>query len=106
MTQMEFERARATLNRELINMELRLSKEHPLTQNERDWISLRRMRYDIGYGSRAFRQGHIGTLDRAIKRLEKELSDEERRRLLGSDSWKSNSECFKQGKKEAEKNVR
>lgn len=106
MTQMEFERARYVRKYELVMQEFQLRKSGPLSQNEKDWFSLMNMRYGIAFGSKAFRWGHIGALRRAIKRLEKELSDEERRRLLGSDSGNSDSKGQETGEKEAEKNVR
>ena len=46
------------------------------------------LRYDrtcIRYGSRSFRSGLISTLDRAIKRLEKEMTSDELRRVKGED---------------------
>jgi hypothetical protein len=42
----------------------------PKTQTEKDIFNLKHMLYGIKHGSRAFRWGHVATLQRAIKRLE------------------------------------
>lgn len=47
----------------------------PKTQKEKDILNLKCMRYDIKFGSWAYRNGMIATLDRAIKKLEEEKDD-------------------------------
>ncbi len=91
-------RAQIELEQQLISKELEMSKENPLTQNERDWIALKRLLADAEHGQGGTRRGSIGTLTRAIKRLEKDFNDEERRRLLGSDRRESDSEHRTTGK--------
>jgi len=50
-----------------------LLRETPKTREEKDLWNLKWMLYGIEMNSGYYRQGIIGTLRRAIKRLEKEL---------------------------------
>lgn len=62
---------------------IKIQAEQPLTVREKDWFNLRYDRTCICYGSRSYRSGLISSLDRAIKRLEKEMTSDELRRVKG-----------------------
>ncbi len=62
---------------------IKIQAEQPLTVREKDWFNLRYDRTCIRYGSRSYRSGLISSLDRAIKRLEKEMTSDELRRVKG-----------------------
>lgn len=64
---------------------IKIQAEQPLTVREKDWFNLRYDRTCIRYGSRSFRSGLISSLDRAIKRLEKEMTSDELRCVKGED---------------------
>lgn len=65
---------------------IEIKAERPLTVREKDWFNLRYDRTCIQYGSRSYRSGLISSLDRAIKRLEKEMTSEELRRVKGENN--------------------
>jgi len=62
---------------------IEIQAEQPLTVREKDWFNLRYDRTCIQYGSRSYRRGLISSIDRAIKRLEKEMTSDELRRVKG-----------------------
>lgn len=62
---------------------IEIQAERPLTVREKDWFNLRYDRGSIRRGSRSYRSGLISSLDRAIKRLEKEMTSDELRRVKG-----------------------
>lgn len=62
---------------------IEIQAERPLTVREKDWFNLRYDRGSIRCGLRSYRSGLISSLDRAIKRLEKEMTSDELRRVKG-----------------------
>lgn len=62
---------------------IEIQAERPLTVREKDWFNLRYDRGSIRCGSRSYRSELISSLDRAIKRLEKEMTSDELRRVKG-----------------------
>lgn len=62
---------------------IEIQAERPLTVREKDWFNLRYDRGSIRCGSRSYRSGLISSLDRAIKRLEKEMTSDKLRRVKG-----------------------
>lgn len=62
---------------------IKIQAEQPLIVREKDWFNLRYDRTCIRHGSCSFRSGLISSLDRAIKRLEREMTSDELRRVKG-----------------------
>lgn len=58
-------------NRQYEKQNSLLCSPPPVTQKEKDIWNLKFLRYSILYGSFDYNAGMIGTLDRAIKRLER-----------------------------------
>lgn len=73
MTEHEFNRIQHRKEHELIEKQWSLEQSgQKQTQEEKDLFNLQYMRYGIMHGSLYYRCGCIASLDRAIKRLEKE----------------------------------
>ncbi len=50
---------------------------HKLTEREQDWFNLRLDRYEVRYGSKAFRRGLVATLDRASEAVKAQMTEDE-----------------------------
>lgn len=79
----DFDNKQLEMQMEDLKRCIEIQAERPLTIREKDWFNLRYDRGCIQYGSRSYRRGLISSLDRAIKRLEKEMTSDELRRVKG-----------------------
>lgn len=79
----DFDNKQLEMQMKDIKRGIEIQAEKPLTVREKDWFNLRYDRTCIRYGSRSYRRGLISSLDRAIKRLEKEMTSDELRRVKG-----------------------
>lgn len=79
----DFDNKQLEMQMEDLRRAIKIQAEQPLTVREKDWFNLRYDRTCIRHGSRSYRSGLISSLDRAIKRLEKEMTSDELRRVKG-----------------------
>lgn len=85
MNRRDFDNKQLKMQMKDLERAIKIQAEKPLTVREKDWFNLRYDRTGIRYGSRSYRSGLISSLDRAIKRLEKEMTSEELRRVKGEE---------------------
>lgn len=86
MNKQDFNNKQLEMQIKDLKRSIKIQAERPLTVREKDWFNLRYDRAGIRHGSRSYRSGLISSLDRAIKRLEKEMTSEELHRVKGENS--------------------
>lgn len=74
---MEFDNKQLKEQSEYLNRMIKLKNIKPLTEREKDWFNLQFARTKIMHNSISYRSGLIKTFRNSIKRLEKEMDNEE-----------------------------